>query len=72
MKIQLDSDVEKVLEFMAREIEGERLLFVARSVAQLAELGWSNLTPQAASALLLSEWPGQSIIAKSDRQPPAR
>jgi hypothetical protein len=31
---------------MAREIQGDKLLFVARAVAQLAELAWSNLPRQ--------------------------
>jgi hypothetical protein len=45
MKIVLDVDIEKVMEFMVREIPGDKLLFVARAVAQLAELGWADAIP---------------------------
>jgi hypothetical protein len=45
MKIVLDVDIEKVMEFMVREIPGDKLLFVARTVAQLAELSWADAIP---------------------------
>ena len=45
LQLVLDRDVEKVLDFMAREIKGEKLLFVARAVAQVAELAWADAIP---------------------------
>jgi hypothetical protein len=45
MELVLDPDVNKVIEFMAREVRGEKLLFVARSVAQVAELAWADAIP---------------------------
>jgi hypothetical protein len=46
MKIYLDADVEKVMDFMQREILGEKLLFVAQAVAQVAELAWADAIPR--------------------------
>lgn len=46
MKLSLDSDVAKVMEFMQREIVGEKLLFVAQAVAQVAELAWADAIPR--------------------------
>ncbi len=68
MKLVLDPDVEKVLDFMAREIKGERLLFVARSVARVAELSWTDAVPRAPSsnAIELSEWAGLAIERTHD------
>ena len=45
MQLVLDRDVEKVLDFMASEIPNEKLLFVARAVAQVAELAWADGIP---------------------------
>ena len=45
LQLVLDHDVEKVLDFMAREIRGDKLLFVARAIAQVAELAWADAIP---------------------------
>jgi len=45
LQLVLDCDVEKVLDFMAREVAGDKLLFVARAVAQVAELAWADAVP---------------------------
>ena len=45
MQLVLDRDVEKVLNFMALEIQGDKLLFVARAIAQVAELAWADAIP---------------------------
>jgi hypothetical protein len=45
LELILDRDVEKVLDFMQRELKGEKLLFVARAVAQVAELAWADAIP---------------------------
>jgi hypothetical protein len=50
MKIVLDADVEKVLAFMVRETKGERLLFVARPVAKVAELPLTDATSRPPSS----------------------
>ena len=58
MKIDIDPDVEKVMEFMLREIKGHKLVFVAQSVAKLTELAWANLHQAPDVAVRLSEWAG--------------
>lgn len=45
MELILDRDVERVIDFMAREIKNEKLLSVARAVAQVAELAWADAVP---------------------------
>ncbi len=45
MQLVLDRDVEKVLVFMASEVAGDKLLFVARAIAQVAELAWADAVP---------------------------
>lgn len=45
MHLVLDRDVEKVVDFMSREIAGDKLLFVARAIAQVAELAWADAIP---------------------------
>jgi hypothetical protein len=49
MKVVLDADVEKVMQFMQREIQGEKLLFVARAIAKVAELAWADAIPRQAN-----------------------
>jgi hypothetical protein len=72
MKIQLDPDVEKVMEFMARELPAEKLIPVARSIAQLAELAW-NFPTEPSNTVHLSEWPGFPLKAtNADRSRPER
>ena len=66
MKILLDPDVEKVLEFMAREISRNKLVSVARAVAKVTELAWSDeiIRPEPINMIALSEWggfPGQRL-----------
>jgi hypothetical protein len=63
MKLVLDPDVEKVMEFMAREIKRHKLVFVAQAVAKLTELAWADvsLASETTNAVLLSDWSGTPI-----------
>jgi hypothetical protein len=45
MEITIDKDVEKVIEFMARNVPQEKLLFVATSLGRIAELAWQHCQP---------------------------
>lgn len=54
MELILDPDVNKVIEFMAREVRGDKLLFVARAVAQVAELAWSDAIPRPHKAVSMA------------------
>jgi len=47
MVIELDPDVERVLEFMKREIAADRLSAVAQGVANIAPLLWGRYNKEA-------------------------
>ncbi len=59
MEIRLDKDVEKVIEFMNRNIAQEKLLFVATALAQIAGLAWQHCqpVPEVLPALTIGEKP---------------
>ena len=67
MQLILDSDVEKVLDFMVREIDREKLLFVSRAVAQVAELAWADAVPNRRPRNALQMSPEVLIPASASR-----
>ena len=64
MEVSLDPDVEKVLDFMRCNVACEKLLMVARSVSQIAELAWQHCQPkpEVLPAITLSEKPPLSVV----------
>jgi hypothetical protein len=64
MEIRLDSDVEKVIEFMKRNVPQEKLLFVASSLAQIAGLAWQHCqpVPEVPPALKIDEAPLATLV----------
>jgi len=60
MKIFLDPDVDRVVEFMLHNVSGVKLQSVARAISQLADLLWADV-PQG-SHFRPFEWrTGESI-----------
>jgi hypothetical protein len=85
MKIILDSDLAKVVEFMLRNVEARRLRLVAIAIAQLANLCWTpesldgggknrlfNLEVFDLDAIERSSVPASSLAANSQAGLPSR
>lgn len=53
MQIVLDSDVQAVVDFMRREVPANKLRFVAKAIARVAELAWSEDSPTPAPQALM-------------------
>ena len=45
MGIELDSDLEKVMQFMESNIQADKLVPIANTIAALAPVLWADLTP---------------------------
>jgi hypothetical protein len=69
MEIRLDKDIEKVIEFMSRNVPQDKLLFVATSLAQIAELAWQHCqpAPEVLPALSVSDPPLAALVNGVDR-----
>ncbi len=68
MEIRIDRDVEKVIEFMKRNVPQEKLLFVATSLAQIAELAWQHCqpVPEVLPALTMNEEPPLATLVNGE------
>jgi hypothetical protein len=64
MEIRIDSDVQKVIEFMNRNVPQQKLLFVANSLARIAGLAWQHCqpVPEVLPAMTISEKPLATLV----------